>query len=62
MPRKMMEGKLFIGRRKGRPRFRWMDDVAADLKLMKIKQWMEKTKVREQWGLSIEEAKAHPGL
>jgi len=31
--------KLFIGRRKGRPRFRWMD-VAADLKVMKIKQWM----------------------
>jgi len=45
MPRKMMEGKLFIGRRKGRPRLRWMDDVVADLKVMKIKQWMDKTKV-----------------
>ena len=32
MPRKMLEGRLFIGRRKGRPRLRWMDDVAADLK------------------------------
>jgi hypothetical protein len=38
MPRKMMEGRLFIGRRKGRPRLRWMDDVVADLKLMKIRQ------------------------
>ena len=37
MTRKMMEGKLFIGRRKGRPRLRWMDDVVADLKVMKIK-------------------------
>jgi hypothetical protein len=48
MPRKMMEGRLFIhvGRRKGRPRLRWMDDVVADLKVMKIKQWMEKTKDR----------------
>ena len=31
MPRKMMEGGLFKGRRKGRPRLRWMDDVVADL-------------------------------
>jgi hypothetical protein len=38
MPRKMMEGRLFIGRRKRRPRLRWMDDVVADLKEMKIKQ------------------------
>jgi hypothetical protein len=29
---------------------------------MKIKQWMEKTKDREQWRLVVEEAKAHPGL
>jgi len=47
MPRKMMEERLFIGRRKGRPRLRWVDDV-ADLKVMKIKQWMEKTKDIEQ--------------
>jgi hypothetical protein len=61
-PRKMMEGRLFIGGRKGRPRLRWMDDVVADLRIMKIKQWMEKTKDREQWRLVAEEAKAHPGL
>jgi hypothetical protein len=58
----VVEGRLFIGRRKGRPRLRWMDDVVADLKVMKIKQWMEKTKDREQWRLVVEEAKAHPGL
>jgi len=61
-PRKMMEGRLFIGRRKGRPRLRWMDDVVADLKVMKINQWMEKTKDREKWRLIFEKAKAHPGL
>ena len=61
-PRKMVEGRLFIGRRKGRPRLRWMDDVAADMKVMKIKQWMEKMKDREKWRLIVEEAKAHPGL
>jgi hypothetical protein len=44
MPRKMMEGRLFIGRTKGRPRLRWLDDVVADLKVMKIKKWKEKMK------------------
>ena len=41
---------------------RWMDDVVADLKVMKIKQWMEKMKEREKWRLIVDEAKAHPGL
>jgi hypothetical protein len=35
MPRKIMDRRLFIGRRKGRPRLRWMDDVVADLKVMR---------------------------
>jgi hypothetical protein len=63
MPRKMTEGRLLIGRRKGRHRLRWVDDDdVADLKVMKIKRWMEKTEDREQWGLVVELAKAHPGL
>ena len=62
MLRKMMEGRLFIGRRKGRPRLRWMDDVVADLEVMKIKQWMEMMKDREKWRMTVEEAKTHPGL
>ena len=33
-----------------------MDDDVADLKVMKIKQWMEKTKDREQWRLVAEDA------
>jgi hypothetical protein len=61
MSRKMMEGRLFIGRRKGRPRLRWMGGV-ADLRIMKIKQWVEKTKDREQWRLVDEETKADPRL
>jgi len=62
MPRRMMEGRLFIGRRKGRPRLRWMDDVVADLRVMKIRQWTEKAEDREQWRLVVKETKAHPGL
>jgi hypothetical protein len=61
MPRKMMEGRLFVGSRRGRSHFRWMDDV-ADLKVMKIQQWTEKMKDRGQWRLVVEEAKADPGL
>jgi len=61
MARKMMEARLFIGRRRGRPHLRWMDDV-TDLKVMKIKQWIEKMKDRQQRRLVVEEAKALPGL
>ena len=57
MTRKMVEGRLFIRRRKGRYPLRWMDDVISDLKATKIKQWMEKMKDREKWSLIVEEAK-----
>jgi hypothetical protein len=29
---------------------------------MKVKGWKEKMRDREQWGLVVEEAMAHPGL
>jgi hypothetical protein len=54
-------GGLFIGRRKGRPRLRCMDNDVADLKVMKINQWLEETNDREQRRLVVE-TKAHPGL
>ena len=40
----------------------WKSDLKADLKVMKVKQWMEKMKDREKWRLIVEEAKGHPGL
>jgi hypothetical protein len=39
-----------------------MVNVVANFKVMKINQWMEKTKDREQWRMAVEEVKAHPGL
>jgi hypothetical protein len=57
------DGRKTVHRKKKRKTcLRWMDDVVADLKVMKIKQWMEKTKGREQWRLVVDEAKAHPRL
>ena len=40
----------------------WMGDVVGDLKVMKIKQWIEKAKDGEQWRRVVGEAKSHPGL
>jgi hypothetical protein len=56
-------GKKIAHRKKRRKTPSEMDgNVVADLRVMKIKQWMEKTKDRKQWRLVVEEAKAHPGL
>jgi hypothetical protein len=62
MPKKMLEGKLFYGRRRGRPRTRWLDDVMGDLAVMGIEGWREMIRKKEIWRLIVEEAKAHPGL
>jgi len=59
---KMREIGKETGRRKERLHLRWMDDVVADLKVMKIKQWMETMKEREKWRLIVEEAKGHRGM
>jgi GTP1/Obg family GTP-binding protein len=62
MPKRMLKGRLYSERRKGRPRMRLLDDVESDLKKMEVKGWKEKMRDREQWRLVVEEANAHPGL
>jgi hypothetical protein len=59
MPKRMIKGKLYSKRRKGRPRMRWLDDVESDLKKMKVKGRKGMMRDREQWRLVVEEVKAH---
>jgi hypothetical protein len=62
MPRRTMEGRKTVYRKKERKTSFEMDDDVADLRAMKIGQWTEKAEDREQWRLVVKEAKAHPGL
>jgi hypothetical protein len=62
MPKRMLKGRLYSKRRKGRPRRRWLYNVDSDLKMINVKGWKEKMRDREQWRLVAEEAKADPGL
>jgi hypothetical protein len=62
MPKRMLKGRLYSKRRKGRPRMRWLDNVESDLKKMEVKGWKEKVRDMKQLRLVVEEGKALPGL
>jgi hypothetical protein len=36
MSKRMLKGRLYSKRRKGRPRMRWLEEVENDLKWMKV--------------------------
>ena len=62
IPKKILYGKLYATRRRGRPKMRWLDDVSMDLRKMGVNEWRDRARNREAWRHIVEEAKAHPGL
>lgn len=45
----------------GRPRYRWKDEVAKDLKELEVSDWSELAQNREDWRTLMSEAKIHFG-
>jgi hypothetical protein len=39
--KKVLEGKPVGGRRRGRSRLRWLEDVEKDVREMKVKRWRQ---------------------
>jgi hypothetical protein len=55
--KKLLESKT-AGRKTGRPRLRWMDDVELDLKNMGMKRQRTGALDRIEWASLMREAKA----
>jgi hypothetical protein len=62
IPKKMLYGKLYATKRRGRPKMRWLEDVTMDLRKMGVNEWRDRARDRETWRRIAEETKAHSGL
>jgi hypothetical protein len=49
IPKKVLYGKLYATRPRGRPKTRWLDDVSTDLRKMGINEWRDRARDREAW-------------
>jgi len=50
IPKKMLYGKLYATRRRGRPKMRWLDDVSTDLRKTGINEWRDREQGIERPG------------
>jgi hypothetical protein len=62
MPKKMLYGKLYTTRKRGRLENRWLDGVVADLKKMGVARWKQRARDHDGWRQVVEEDRAHPRL
>jgi hypothetical protein len=49
VPKRMLQGKIYTTRKRGRPRLRSLENVHDDLRKMKVKGRGGKMKNREEW-------------
>jgi hypothetical protein len=62
MPKRMLKGRLFSRRRKGRLRTRCVDIVVTDLVVMGVRDWRGIVEDRVGWRRIMKEANAYQGL
>jgi hypothetical protein len=56
-PKRALQGIPGGGRRREKPRKRWLDDVEDDLRKMEVKRWRKKAMDRTEWRKIREAAK-----
>ena len=61
MPKMILNAKIDSGRRRGRARKRWIDDLESDLRSLGIRNWKAKERNRNEWRTVVREAKVHFG-
>jgi hypothetical protein len=59
MPKMILNAKMECGRRRGRPRKRWLDDVEYGVKSLGIRNWRLKARNRLEWRTVVRKAKVH---
>jgi hypothetical protein len=60
--KKLTNWKPFGKRPAGRPKYRWIDGILRDTKVLKVKNWKELTRSIKKWNKLVEKAKTHSGF
>ena len=55
MPKWILNANIGSGRRRGRPRKRWIDDLESDLRSLGIRNWKAKAINRNDWKAVLRE-------
>ena len=59
MPKMILYVKIYSGRRRGRPRKRWIDDLGSDLRSLGIRNWKTKARTRNECKAVVRVANVH---
>ena len=59
--KKIIQSKPEGSRRRGRPRWGWLEDVGKDIWEMKVRRWRQKAVNREEWVSVNKQTKALRG-